>query len=80
MQNSVMKEEVFDCPRCGRVNFKAGYHELYDRDGIYTRTVADKVVDWGKCRLAAKAHIPGRPTHAEIAGCPFYKAFNGVGV
>ncbi len=73
-EKTVIRTEQYACPKCDRsVTFK--YYEVQsfaDEIEEPILKVRDKIIDYGRCQLAAEAAIPHHPIQSEIEDCPFY--------
>lgn len=71
---TTIESQNFNCEKCEQqVTFRLRVlHFGNDETDSYASTV-DRILDYGKCALAAQAKIPGHPLHSDVEGCPVYK-------
>jgi hypothetical protein len=77
-QKTVIKSKQFDCPKCNR-NVTFRYREIYHFADEFVEPVdksIDRILDYGRCQIAAEAKIPNHPIHGEIQDCPIYQVLD----
>ncbi|HEX8287869.1 MAG TPA: hypothetical protein VF556_07740 [Pyrinomonadaceae bacterium] len=66
------KEATFDCEKCNQtVTFYYVQKQIRaDEFDAVLHTVPERIISYGKCRVAVNARIPNNPNSIEMEQCP----------